>query len=78
MYNLQRFYCIALVAVLERLKNKPSLPLDMVVSIAYNVGPAGACERRSSPATTRPPTRRRSFSTTRSSTTWASPRWSSW
>ena len=59
-----RWY-IALVAVLERLRNKPSLPSDMVVSIAYNVGAARACERRSSRATTPRRTRRRFFCTMR-------------
>ena len=36
-YHLQRFYCIALVALMERLKNPQIFDVSVLTSIAYTV-----------------------------------------
>ena len=41
-YHLQRFYCIALVALVERLKNPQLFDVSVLTSIAHTVAPSVA------------------------------------
>ena len=42
-YLLQRFYCIALVALLEQLKDMMKIEVDRIARLAFNVGVRREC-----------------------------------